>query len=95
MDKYGFSLPLALLWSWCCCCSPLSFAPIPFHNTRIPRSDGPWLGFGSNGNGQLGLGDNLDRNTPTAITALGTGIVESCAMAGAHTTICKKYVHCR
>jgi hypothetical protein len=54
-----------------------------------PRSDGSWLAFGHNNSGELGLSDTEDRGTPTAVTALGTGIVESCSVGGART-ICKK-----
>jgi hypothetical protein len=36
----------------------------------IPRTDGSWVGFGENNNGELGLGDTTNRNTPTTLTAL-------------------------
>jgi alpha-tubulin suppressor-like RCC1 family protein len=55
------------------------------------KTDGTWLAFGSNNNGQLGLGDNgdlTDRNTPTAITALGTDI-EACVAGNSHN-LCRK-----
>jgi alpha-tubulin suppressor-like RCC1 family protein len=55
----------------------------------ISRTDGSWLGFGYNAYGQLGLGDFTNRDTPTALTALGTSVVESCALGEDHT-ICKK-----
>jgi hypothetical protein len=70
----------------------LSHAPLPSDARVSPhRSDGSWLGFGSNDDGQLGLGDTSDKSTPTAIHALGTGTVESCALGDFHT-MCKKYV---
>jgi hypothetical protein len=53
------------------------------------RTDGSWLGFGHNGNGQLGLDDTTDRNTPTTLPALGTRTVKSCVLGGYHT-LCKK-----
>ena len=37
---------------------------------------------------KLGLGDTTDRHTPTDITALGTNLVESCALGS--VTFCKK-----
>ena len=43
--------------------------------------------MGSNGSGQLGLGDTTNRNTPTAVTALGTSVQHiffGCALT-AHT----------
>jgi alpha-tubulin suppressor-like RCC1 family protein len=55
----------------------------------ICRTDGSWISFGDNQYGQLGLGDETDRSTPTAVTALGTNLVESCALGASHT-ICKK-----
>jgi hypothetical protein len=55
----------------------------------ISRTDGSWLGFGYNEYGNLGLGDTEFRNTPTALTALGTSDVESCALGDDHT-VCKK-----
>ena len=32
--------------------------------------------FGYNGEGQLGVGDTTQRNTPTAVTALGTSVAQ-------------------
>ena len=70
----------------------LSHSPLPSDTRVYPhRSDGSWLGFGYNNFGQLGLGDTSDRSSPTAITALGTGTVESCALGESHS-MCKKYV---
>ena len=39
--------------------------------------------FGKNNYGQLGVGDTTDRHTPTAVTALGTSVVQI-ALGGAH-----------
>jgi alpha-tubulin suppressor-like RCC1 family protein len=50
------------------------------------------VGFGGNSGGQLGLGDNVERNIPTAIPALGTSTVdtvESCAAGNFHN-LCRK-----
>ena len=40
--------------------------------------------FGDNHMGQLGLGDTTNRNTPTAVTALGTSVVQM-DIGSAHT----------
>jgi hypothetical protein len=62
-------------------------------NNLCKKTDGTWVGFGYNDDGQLGLGDTSSRNTPTAITGLGnwwwTSTVELCVVGGAHS-LCKK-----
>jgi hypothetical protein len=70
-----------------------SLSPAPPSDTRVyaNRSHGSWLGFGHNTYGQLGVGDTTVRSSPTDITALGIGTVESCALGFSHA-ICKKYV---
>ena len=41
--------------------------------------------FGENAFGWLGLGDNTDRDTPTAVSALGTSVVQiACGGTPAH-----------
>jgi hypothetical protein len=95
IDGSGFSRCAALVVCCCCALRLLSLLPPLPLRTRVymyaHRNDGSWLGFGSDGSGQLGVGDTLSWNYPTAITALGTGTVESCALGRSHT-ICKKYV---
>ena len=50
--------------------------------------------FGSNGNGQLGLGDTTDRYTPTAVSALGTSVVRI-ALGGAQSPAAACACRCR
>jgi alpha-tubulin suppressor-like RCC1 family protein len=59
-----------------------------YEHSLCRKTDGTWVGFGSNSYGQLGLGDTTSRNTPTAITALGTD-TESCVCSTRHS-LCKK-----
>jgi hypothetical protein len=80
----------------CCCALFILSLLLPFSGARVypHRSDGSWLGFGSNAYGQLGVGDKSPVwSSPTAITALGTSTVESCALGIlSYHTLCKKYV---
>jgi hypothetical protein len=99
VDGSDFSRCAALVLRCSCALFLLSLL-LPFSDARVypHRSDGSWLGFGSNYNGQLGVGDKYEFKSPiwyspTAITALGTGTVESCALGIlSHHTVCKKYV---
>ena len=59
--------------SWC----------VPGYHTCALLDDKSVKCFGSNDQGRLGLGDTTHRTTPTAVTALGTSVVQI-ALGGAH-----------
>ncbi|AEC01294.1 fimbrillin family protein [Parasphaerochaeta coccoides] len=65
-----------------------------YHHTMIVKKDGTLWATGSNGNGELGVGDNTDRSTPVQVKSSGgVGFMTDVAAVSAgiyHTLILKK-----
>ncbi len=59
-------------------------------HTAIITEDDNLYSFGDNGNGQLGLGDNTDRNVPILVTALAGLKVKAVSCGNLHTMIITK-----